>query len=243
MRSSESEDHETKLVSLVSKKFALPLEVLLVIAGGVGLAVSSPTATVWMLGLWVVLALGYVVVAIHRLVRAMHSSKENRQLLPGDSPKKGTWARWFLLDVTLIGFASAMGLTSALMVSIGSVDGVLSLVARVLAPLGIVLAWVLLQLGFSRLYADNWFKKHNGGGLEFPGTEEPGLIEFTYAAFSVGAALQAPHGYHLANAADRNAPYNHLVLVWIYPDRVYCVNDSNWLIDGHAAESPRADAE
>lgn len=192
MNESAPEDNEHRLTSLVSEKFAMPVEVLLVISGGVGLALSSPTGMVWMLGIWVMLALGYVVVAIVRLVKAVKSPEENRQLLPGDSPKSGTRNRWFHLDVTLIGFASAMGLTSALMVSIGSVEGIYSLAARILAPLGIVFAWILLQLGFGRLYADTWFRKHNGGGLEFPGTEEPGVIEFTFAAFSVGAALRTP---------------------------------------------------
>lgn len=188
MSTSPPEDRVQSLATLVNRNIALPAEILLVVAGAIGLAVSSPNATVWTLGFWVVLAIVYVAVASHRLIKAMRSAESNRELLPGDSPNKSPRARQFHLDFTIIGVASAMGLTSAITVSLGEVEGDYALAARVLAPLGIVFSWILMELGFARLYATNWFRDEDGGGITFWDTEDPGLIEFTHFAFNSGSA-------------------------------------------------------
>lgn len=176
----------------LSRNVILPLEILLLVSGGFGLAVSSPVLTVWMLAVWVALALGYVVIAIRRVMRAVRSPDVNRQMLPDDHAETGPWRKRFHIDISVIGFASAMGLISAFAVSIGTIEGHYAAFARVLAPLGIVLAWMLLHLGFCRLYANNWAREEGDGGLTFPGTDEPGLVEFTYFAFCVGSSLQSP---------------------------------------------------
>lgn len=83
-----------------------------------------------------------------------------------------------------------MGVIGAVVVLRDANDSDFANLSRVVAALSIVGAWLLLQFGFSRLYAESWFHTDNKGGLEFPDTPIPGLVEFAYFTFSVGATFQ-----------------------------------------------------
>jgi uncharacterized membrane protein len=53
-------------------------------------------------------------------------------------------------------------------------------------------AWTFVQVMFALHYAGAYFKRHNGGihgGLEFPGTPQPGWMEFFYQAFVIGCTF------------------------------------------------------
>lgn len=50
----------------------------------------------------------------------------------------------------------------------------------------ILASWAMLHIGFARVYQDAW---HRSGGLEFPGTKTPALIDFTYFSFAIGTAF------------------------------------------------------
>jgi uncharacterized membrane protein len=53
-------------------------------------------------------------------------------------------------------------------------------------------AWTFLQAMFALHYAGVYFKRHKGGihgGLEFPGTPQPGWMEFFYQAFVIGCTF------------------------------------------------------
>ncbi len=184
---SQSKSHRT---TLISRKLAIPFEALLVLAGGVGVAVSGPNLSVWLLLAWAVAALVYLVVAGFRLLQAVRSSEQNQILLPGDSPHRGTWGKSFHLDVFVIGAASTLGVVSAIIVTRNADLTDFAVFSRMLAAASLILAWLLLQIGFSRLYADTWHKGEGEPGLDFPKMEEPGLVEFTYHAFAVGAGFK-----------------------------------------------------
>ena len=125
-----------------------------------------------------------------RLLQAVRSSEQNQILLPGDSPHRGTWGKSFHLDVFVIGAASTLGVVSAIMVTRNADLTDFAIFSRILAAVSLILAWLLLQIGFSRLYADTWHKGEGEPGLDFPKMEEPGLVEFTYHAFAVGAGFK-----------------------------------------------------
>lgn len=184
---SQSNSHRT---TLMSRKLAIPFEALLVVAGGVGVAVSGPNLSVWLLLAWAVAALVYLVVAGFRLFRAAKSPEQNQVLLPGDSPHRGTWGKSFHIDIFVIGAASTLGVVSAIIVTRNADLTDFSIFSRLLAAASLILAWLLLQVGFGRLYADTWHKGEGEPGLDFPKTEEPGLVEFTYHAFAVGAGFK-----------------------------------------------------
>lgn len=182
---SQSNSHRT---TLISRKLAIPVETLLVILGGFGVAIAGPDLSVWILLAWAIAALVYLVVAVWRLLQAAQSDEKNQILLPGDSPHRGTWGKSFHLDIFVIGSASALGVVSAVMVTRNAE----AIFPQLLAAFSLLLAWSLLQVGFARLYADTWHKGEGEPGLDFPKMEEPGLVEFTYYAFAVGTAFQTP---------------------------------------------------
>jgi uncharacterized membrane protein len=53
-------------------------------------------------------------------------------------------------------------------------------------------SWTFLQVMFGLHYAGVYFRRHKGaihGGLEFPGTPQPGWMEFFYQAFVIGCTF------------------------------------------------------
>lgn len=184
----QSGSHRT---TLMARKLAVPIEGLLLVSAGIGLAMGSPDFTLWMLVIWVLAALGYLAVAGKRLISAVKSPEQNQILLPTEGKRTGAWGRSFHLDVFVIGSASTMALVSAVMVSRNAELVAYPSLSKIIAAIGILMAWTLLQLGFGRLYADIWHKQDDGEGLEVPGTDEPGLVEFAYFSFGVGTAFSS----------------------------------------------------
>lgn len=176
--------------TLVHRHLALPLEAALVVSGGVSVAVGAPALASWLLMVWMIIAIGYIVVAVRTLVRAVASPELNEIMLPTDGPHTGAWGRSFHLDVIVIGMASTMGIAAAIVVSVDADAISHPALSRLEAAASIVLAWALLQFGFARLYADYWFRENGGGGLQFPASDRPGLVEFTFFAFGIGTAFQ-----------------------------------------------------
>jgi uncharacterized membrane protein len=61
-----------------------------------------------------------------------------------------------------------------------------------LVGLTVLSAWTFLQVMFGLHYAGVYFKPRKGGihgGLEFPGTPQPGWMEFFYQAFVIGSTF------------------------------------------------------
>jgi uncharacterized membrane protein len=93
--------------------------------------------------------------------------------------------RWFGANpeqVSQVGAVVALFATVAALPRARTLDAPPQLVLGICA-VAIVGAWLAMQTGFViaylGLYADS-------GGLEFPGDDEPGLVDFAYFAFSVG---------------------------------------------------------
>jgi uncharacterized membrane protein len=56
----------------------------------------------------------------------------------------------------------------------------------------VISAWTFLQVMFALHYAGVYFQRHKGGirgGLMFPGTDQPGWMEFFYQAFTLGCTF------------------------------------------------------
>lgn len=172
---------------LVARAHALPLELGLVIMGMLTVILRSPSIAVWTLGAWLLAALTYMVLAAIHLIRASRSEERNHIDFPPDLQQIGVWSQAIHVDVAIIGFSSLMGVLGAVFVLRGADKTDFVSLARIIAGLSILCAWLLLQSGFNRLYADSYFRK---GGLEFPGTDKPGFIEFVYFTFSIGATYQ-----------------------------------------------------
>jgi uncharacterized membrane protein len=75
--------------------------------------------------------------------------------------------------------------------------------------LTIPLSWVFIHTIFMLHYAREFYAEHRGagGGLRFPGDEQPNYWDFVYFAFGVGMAAQ------VADVAVTSKPMRHIVLI------------------------------
>jgi uncharacterized membrane protein len=73
----------------------------------------------------------------------------------------------------------------------------------------IPLSWVFIHTIFMLHYAHEYYAEHRGagGGLRFPGDEQPNYWDFVYFAFGVGMAAQ------VADVAVTSKPMRHIVLI------------------------------
>ncbi len=208
----KSHNHRT---SLVSRHLAIPLEAALLISSGIGLAFGAPELGLWMLVIWMVIATSYIVLAVRRLMLALSSPELNQILLPQDGRRMGIWGGGVHVDVIVIGIAASMGIAAAIVVSQDASLNAHPVIARIVAAFSIVLAWALVQIGFARLYGVYFYLSEGGGGLDFPATPEPGLIEFTFFAFGIGTAFQNSD-VEATNAQMRMIILIHSITAFLY---------------------------
>ncbi len=176
--------------ALMARRLAMPLEASLIVMGVLTIIVGAPSTAVWLLLAWLMVALVYTAFAVRALFRAAHNDVLNRiEPVQGARPP-GVWGSAIQVDVGIIGISSLMGLVGAISVLRDADASSYAVASHIVAALSIVSAWMLLQFGYARLYADSWFHVGPVGGLDFPGTSDPGLIEFAYFTFSVGATFQ-----------------------------------------------------
>jgi uncharacterized membrane protein len=100
--------------------------------------------------------------------------------------------QWVLV---VLGIVSSLAATAAIVWELGPVKNMAGWEkAGHLALVGatVISAWAFLQVMFALHYAGVYFKRHKGGfygGLEFPGTPQPGWMEFFYQAFVIGCTF------------------------------------------------------
>ena len=87
-----------------------------------------------------------------------------------------------------------------------------------LAIAGIPLGWFALNTLIACHYAYIYYGKKGSqkeGGLEFPGTDEPGVWEFLYYAFTIGTKAQTSDT-NVHSTRMRRATLIHSVLSFFY---------------------------
>ena len=80
---------------------------------------------------------------------------------------------------------------------------------------GVVTAWTLLHTSYALYYAHLYYRTQEPGGFEFPGEEEPDLLDFTYFAFTLGTSFAVSDVGITARRA-RRAVLFHGVLAFFY---------------------------
>jgi uncharacterized membrane protein len=115
--------------------------------------------------------------------------------------------------------ASLAGANAAVFALIGPTGDASSPVApgtvAGLGVLGIVLAWVLLHLGFSNLYATLFDRSTGDAPLSFPGGAAPGFAEFLYLAVTVGTSF-ATSDVEVRSTSMRMLIVTHSVASFFY---------------------------
>jgi len=146
---------------------------------GVDVREATRLLVAWNVGAWAFLIL--------ILVMVLDPKRDARvQARPEDENQ------WVLV---VLGVVAALAAIAAIVWELGPVKdmtgwlkaGHLALVAAT-----VLSAWTFLQVMFGLHYAGAYFQPKKGGihaGLEFPGTPQPGWMEFFYQAFVIGCTF------------------------------------------------------
>ena len=87
-----------------------------------------------------------------------------------------------------------------------------------LAACTVFTSWAFIQVMFALHYAHEFFHHRHGsrgGGLEFPGSEEPCYMDFLYFACVIGTSGQTAD-VSISNAAMRRLALLHCVLAYFF---------------------------
>jgi uncharacterized membrane protein len=147
----------------------------LVVAAGWGLGL--PLQTALLVG-WCAAVLSY----IGPMLRSMQRATPVQMRLRAEALDEGEGA---ILAASL---ASAIAAIAAVAWFLASKPGPMGAAEVTLALLSIALSWVFVHLLFAVRYAHEFWQA--GGGLDFPGDEEPAFGDFLYYAFTIGMTFQ-----------------------------------------------------
>ncbi|SPT54079.1 Predicted membrane protein [Actinomyces bovis] len=155
---------------------------------------------VLLLLIWELLGVLYLTVGAHRVWggRELESRIERRQV------REGLGRSWVLPLL-----ASATGVVTAihaLGVDRSGVQGVVASFLAISSSLGVILSWLLLQVGFAGIYRAICLTASEPL-LKFPGTAEPFLSDYLYFSFTVGSSFAT------SDVAVRSRRVRRVVLV------------------------------
>jgi uncharacterized membrane protein len=115
---------------------------------------------------------------------------------PKGSARKQAWLedenQWVLLVLGLVASGAALAAIVSELGPVKDMTGALKAWHLALVLTSILSAWTFIQVMFTLHYAGVYFGRTHGkirGGLQFPGTQEPGWMEFVYQAFAVGCTF------------------------------------------------------
>ena len=133
----------------------------------------------WNVGAWAFLILILTMVMDQKRDASVQSRPEDEN-------------QWVLV---VLGIAAALAAIAAIVWELGPVkdmSGWPKAGHLVLVGATVLSAWTFLQVMFGLHYAGVYFVRRKGGyqgGLEFPGTPQPGWMEFFYQAFVIGCTF------------------------------------------------------
>ena len=113
-------------------------------------------------------------------------------------------SRLFLIGIIMISsFASLLNVTSLF---ITQAYGAHSLLVG-LPILGMLLAWCMVHTVLTFHYAHLYYNPKTGGGLTFPGSEDPDYFDFAYFSFVIGMTFQ------VSDVEITNKPIRRIILI------------------------------
>jgi uncharacterized membrane protein len=151
----------------------------LALRAGVEIREATRLLIAWNVGAWAYLVMITVMVTNPR-------GDARVQARPED---ENQWA------LVVLGVLAALAALAAIVWELGPVKDMAGWEKAghlVLVGATVLSAWTFLQVMFALHYAGVYFRRHKGGnhgGLEFPGTPQPGWMEFFYQAFVIGCTF------------------------------------------------------
>ena len=148
--------------------------------------------------------------------------------LAQEPPRSSGWRRF--VEVVFSDrkvFSGGAGMSVIISFSVGGLFLAVTLVPRggdlwaepllvLLCVVGVLLSWALLHTSYAMHYAHLYYRNpRKAGGMEFPGGEEPGALDFAYFAFVIGTAF-ATSDVSVSSGKVRLAVLVHSVLAFFY---------------------------
>ena len=214
-----------------SPRRALGRLLLAAVAGGITAAaipgrVGGPLRTVaaWDVGAVVLLLL------VWRIILRASPEETARRAAAEDVGRSFVWAV-VVLSSTISIFAATVALRNArLMAPLAERE------LALLCLLAVVTAWGLCHTTYTVRYAHLYYQDDGDlGGLGFPGTEMPCLLDFAYYAFTVGMTFQVSD-VTVTQHRMRQATLGHALLSFVFNTVVLALALS--LVFGHLTPGP-----
>lgn len=118
----------------------------------------------------------------------------------------------FIVFVSLVSVVLAISLAP----QVRDVETIRGATLALMAALGVVSAWMLLQTSYALHYAYLYYRSEEApGGLDFPGERSPKQRDFAYFAFTVGTSF-AVSDVNVTEDAMRQAVLGHQILAFFY---------------------------
>ena len=209
-----------------SPRRALGRLILAVAIGGLAAAVipgrvGGPLRTVagWDVGALVLLGL------VWKIIFRASPEETARRAAAEDVGRSFVWAV-VVLGSTVSIFAATVALRNA-----GSMAPQAEHELALLSLLAVVTAWVLCHTTYTVRYAHLYYQDDGDlGGLAFPGTEMPCLLDFAYYAFTIGMCFQVSD-VAITQHRMRQATLGHALLSFVFNTLVLALALS--LLFGH----------
>ena len=203
---------------------------LSVLAGGIAAAlipgrVGGPLRTVagWDIGAVVLLAL------VWRIILAAGPEETARRAAMEDVGRSFVWAV-AVLGSTVSLFAATVALRNTRTMAPQAQQEL-----ALLCLLAVVTAWILCHTTYTVRYAHLYYRDDGDlGGLGFPGTEMPCLLDFAYYAFTIGMCFQVSD-VTVTQHRMRRATLGHALLSFVFNTAVLALALS--LLFGHLLPS------
>ena len=181
------------------------------LSGGIVTALSVPDSmgmgarlvAAWDVGALLVAALCWSLIV-------KESPDRTRQRAAAEDP--GRHVVWFIVL-----FSSAASLFAATVVlrQARQCDPQLRDVVVGLCLFAVAIAWALTHTSYTLRYAHLYYRGEGVGGLEFPGDEPPGLMDFAYFAFTIGMCFQVSD-VTISASRLRRTVLSHALLAFAY---------------------------
>ncbi len=164
---------------------------------------------------WEVLAFAYLVA----IMAVVWKGDPTISILVADRKFYSRWSGFFTLLSSAVGVNAAIWALAAKAKHTGANAEI-----GVVASLGVVLSWMLLQIGFAQIY-EILDAQRNYAVFDYPGKEEnedPVLMDYLYFSFTIGASF-ATSDVNVKHAHGRRVVLLHSILSFFYNALVVAV--------------------
>ncbi|SFR39698.1 Uncharacterized membrane protein [Microbacterium azadirachtae] len=172
------------------------------------------TNELWALLLWEIVAVLYLVVGGFVVWRG----RARGVVDPVDARAV---VRWMWIPPVLSAIVGANSAVTALVARSGGVDDAGGALLTIAASLGIILSWMLLQVGLSEVYQVLGATSREPE-LQFPGERAPATLDYLYFAFTIGTSF-ATSDVEVLGIRTRRVVLVHSIVGFFYNALVVAV--------------------